>query len=358
MKQILIVDLNGTSPVYTYYYAKSLKEFGYHVEILGAFKKSELEILKPEVDYISYDWIPTKLLRYIIGWLHLVFKTNSSVIIHFQWLQTLTVSPIELTLLKTLLYQGKKVCYTAHNLYPHNNNSNKTKKRYNTLYKTIRNILVHTDDAKDFFINSFKTNNIERIQHGLFFNELNLILETQDKKTLLMAGFVSPYKGHTDAIISFSRFIMKYPNSQLVIAGKGNQGYFDQLNELVTKFGLDEKVVFINKYLTSHELLGLYCSANVVLLPYQNIQQSGVIFTALGIGLPVVGYEVGGLTEVIINDKNGKLVPINNTDALAEAIEWAIANEISIKDSIGVLNSAFRWSNNKSVVVNFYDNVL
>ena len=65
--------------------------------------------------------------------------------------------------------------------------------------------------------------------------------------------------------------------------------------------------------------------ADIVVLPYRNIEQSGVLYTALAFGRPLVLSSVGGFTE--IGERGAaRLVPPEDPDELAEAITELIAD--------------------------------
>ena len=55
-------------------------------------------------------------------------------------------------------------------------------------------------------------------------------------------------------------------------------------------------------------------------MPYRNISQSGVLYLALALGVPVVASLVGGLPETLCNGENAVLVPPESPPELAEAL--------------------------------------
>jgi glycosyltransferase involved in cell wall biosynthesis len=65
----------------------------------------------------------------------------------------------------------------------------------------------------------------------------------------------------------------------------------------------------------------------VVVLPYNEITQSGVLQIAYAFGRPVVATELPGFREVIANGKNGFLVPLNDVGRLAERIAEILQND-------------------------------
>ncbi len=73
-------------------------------------------------------------------------------------------------------------------------------------------------------------------------------------------------------------------------------------------------------YVPFSEVAGYFAAADVLVLPYRHVSQSGVLFLALAHGLPVVATRVGALPEVLRDGESGLLVPPESPRALAEAL--------------------------------------
>ena len=88
-------------------------------------------------------------------------------------------------------------------------------------------------------------------------------------------------------------------------------------------------------------------------MPYKKIQQSGVVFSSLGLNVPVICYDVGAFSVVIKEGKNGRLVEPDNVDKLADAILWAFENQERLKKDILETNKVDFWSNSaKQILTN------
>ena len=74
---------------------------------------------------------------------------------------------------------------------------------------------------------------------------------------------------------------------------------------------------FVPRFVADPELPAFFRRADVVALPYREIDQSGVLYTALAFGKPMVLTDVGGFAEVGV----GRVVPPNAPLALAAAIQ-------------------------------------
>jgi glycosyltransferase involved in cell wall biosynthesis len=137
----------------------------------------------------------------------------------------------------------------------------------------------------------------------------------KEPRTLLFFGLISPYKGVENLIIAGTILRQRNIDFKLVIAGEGKIQC--ALEDVVH----DSRFEFINKHLSMKEIAQLNQRASAVVCPYRSASQSGVIMTAFAFGNPVIASDVGGIHEVIKDGMLGLLVPANNPEALASAIE-------------------------------------
>jgi glycosyltransferase involved in cell wall biosynthesis len=76
------------------------------------------------------------------------------------------------------------------------------------------------------------------------------------------------------------------------------------------------------RFVSGGELAGAFRAADLVVLPYREIDQSGVLFTALAFGKPILATRVGGFPEV----SAAELVPPGDAGAMAEALTALLAD--------------------------------
>src|SRR5438105_4003986 len=80
------------------------------------------------------------------------------------------------------------------------------------------------------------------------------------------------------------------------------------------------RVRFVPRFITDVELPAYFRRADLVVLPYREIDQSGVLASALAFGKPIVASAVGGFAELAKDHGAVRTVPPGNPDALREAI--------------------------------------
>jgi glycosyltransferase involved in cell wall biosynthesis len=135
---------------------------------------------------------------------------------------------------------------------------------------------------------------------------------------VLFFGFVRPYKG-LEYLIQALPLARREIDVQLLVVGEfwvGAQFY----RRYAREYGVEEAVVFVDRYIPNEELGPFFSLADVVALPYISATQSGVVQLAYGFGKPVITTRVGGLLEVVQDGYNGLVVPPQDEEMLAAAI--------------------------------------
>jgi glycosyltransferase involved in cell wall biosynthesis len=104
----------------------------------------------------------------------------------------------------------------------------------------------------------------------------------------------------------------------------------DELRELGRR--APGTVRFVDRFITDPEIPAFMRRADLVVLPYRNIEQSGVLYTALAFGRPLVLSAAGGFPE-IAEQGAARLVPPEDPGALAEALRELLADR-SARDAL------------------------
>jgi glycosyltransferase involved in cell wall biosynthesis len=131
-------------------------------------------------------------------------------------------------------------------------------------------------------------------------------------------GLVRPYKG-TDVLLEAFR---RVESAELWVVGMPRMP-MDELRELARL--APGRVRFVDRFITDPEIPAFMRRADLVVLPYRNIEQSGVLYTALAFGRPLVLSSVGGFPE-IAEQGAARLVPPEDPDALAEVLRELLAD--------------------------------
>jgi glycosyltransferase involved in cell wall biosynthesis len=184
-------------------------------------------------------------------------------------------------------------------------------------------VVVHSEHgalrlAEDFEVSPER---VEVIPHGAFDylthqpDEVELPEELREVKgpVILTFGLIRPYKGTDVLLEAFARV----RGAELWIVGMPRMP-IEPLRELAAR--APGTVRFIDRFVTDPEIPAFMRRADIVALPYRNIEQSGVLYTALAFGRPLVLSDVGGFPEVAELGA-ARLAPVGNPEALAEVLQ-------------------------------------
>lgn len=187
-------------------------------------------------------------------------------------------------------------------------------------------VIVHTEYSRDRALEQgwVSPERLHVIPHGVFDYHREPVPATRpgvetDEVVILFFGNLKPYKG-VDLLI---RAVAALDPSvrwrvRLVIAGPG--GDVASLRELAANGGIASQVEWKNGFVPESQVAGLFQRADFVVLPYREIDQSGVLLTAIGLGTPIIASRLGGIPETVVDGEEALLVEPGSHEALAEAI--------------------------------------
>ena len=135
--------------------------------------------------------------------------------------------------------------------------------------------------------------------------------------TVLFVGRLSPEKGLFTLLHAFAR--IKAVNSAARLCVVGDGPLKAGLKELSESLQLQDRVQF-QGWIPYEQLPELYESADVVVVPSLHESYGRVIVEAMSFGRPVVATDTQGARELVQDGRTGRIVPVRDVAALAEAI--------------------------------------
>jgi D-inositol-3-phosphate glycosyltransferase len=240
---------------------------------------------------------------------------------------------------------GKKLAFTAHNVNQARRDANDSALNRLTLriqYRLVDHIFVHTNKMKAELLEQFDVRDaaVTVIRHpindafpdtGITPADAKQRLGLKEKeKAILFFGRIRPYKGLELLLAAFHELIARDENFRLIVAGeskKGSEEYLDQVTRLIGAFPPGQILSRI-QFIPDEDMEIYLKAADVMVLPYKEIFQSGVLFLGYTYGLPVVATDVGSFREEIVEGQTGFLCKPDDPLALAQAIDTYFASDL------------------------------
>lgn len=240
---------------------------------------------------------------------------------------------------------GKRVVLTAHNINAGKRDGNDSCLNRFSLriqYRLADHILVHTEKMKAELLADFgvPTEKATVIPYGINDRVADTSLTAveakerlglkRDENALLFFGAITAYKGLEYAVRALAELRASSQHYRLIIAGrpKGDVGYWKSVKEEISRNDLDRKVIIKSEFIPDADIEMYFKAADVLLLPYTHIFQSGVLFLGHSFGLPVIAADVGSLKEEIIDGVTGLMFKPKDPFDLADAINRYFASDL------------------------------
>ena len=145
--------------------------------------------------------------------------------------------------------------------------------------------------------------------------------QLQEASVLTLPGRLSRLKGHEDFIELIARLrVRRLSVYGLIVGGvePRRQRYADQLREKVRSFGLEDVILFTGHRSDMREIYAI--STLVLSLSAQPESFGRTVLEALSLGTPVVGYDYGGVGEILARLYPAGLTPFGDLDALTARV--------------------------------------
>ncbi len=271
---------------------------------------------------------------------------------------------------RILRAKGCRVVYTAHDPHPLG--------RRATWFDVVKfrradAVLVHSrNGVDDLTLWGVARNKIVEIPHGNYLELCNDSGLTPARareslglpglaRVVLFFGAISPYKGVDLLVEAFARLVRTDRDVYLVIAGHPRMD-LTPLHRLISVLGLTDRILMDLRYLPLDEFSRFFMACDVVVLPYRRIYQSGILQLAYGFGRPVVVTDVGGIGEMVREDRTGLVAESEDADAMASAIAEVLSDPEAAR-KMGergrhIAESKYSWEGIAREVVRVYESVV
>lgn len=205
-------------------------------------------------------------------------------------------------------------------------------------------VIVMARKAREILVETYGADpdRIDIIGHGIpdvplaSSRDAKELLGFAGRRVILTFGLISPNKGIETIVEAMPEIVKRFPDIVYVVMGathpilhaEEGERYRDSLTDRVRELGLDDHVVFINRFVDRPELLEHIAMCDVYATPYLGVSQmtSGTLAYSHGVGRPVVSTPYWHAAELLA-DGSGVLVPFDNPAGFGPAIAALLGDE-------------------------------
>jgi glycosyltransferase involved in cell wall biosynthesis len=333
--RVHIVDPSAYTPPYDHALSAALARAGAEVELIttrfvygdvpapDGYVVRELfyQRARGEPDSRARFW--SKAAQHVPDMLRYRKESRWADVVHFQWL---TIQPLDVRLLP----QDRPLVLTAHDVLPREPRLPVGQVRaQRRLYDAVDAVVVHSERGRARLADRVGVDpeKLHVIHHGAFDHlarrgreaaPLPDELRSVRGPVVLFFGLLRPYKG-VELLLEAWRGIS---GAELWIVGRPRM----PVEPLMA--AAPPGVRFVPRFVSDAEAAAYFKRADLVVLPYRGTErfdQSGVMFTALAFGRPVLASDVGGFAEVAATGA-AQLVPPDDPVALHDALARLVAD--------------------------------
>lgn len=247
--------------------------------------------------------------------------------------QSLISQRKDLVLMLLCKAMGIRLVLTVHNILPHEVRRCE-RWLYLAYYRLADGLILHSERNRRRLLEllpGLDPHRVYHIPHGNYahFREMELDKgEARERlglpvagQIVLFFGAIRPYKG----LDLFLRLVkptrQECPEAFFVVAGNVLRGEQSDYERQIEELGLGEDSLLTRfAYLSNAEAIAYVCAADLVVLPYREIYQSGVLLFAFSFGRPVLATRVGSFPETVEEGKSGWLVDKEDVGAMVDRL--------------------------------------
>lgn len=340
-----VVLLNSEPVDYTIAYANGLAPHAETTAILPRARYAALrEWIDPRVRLELVDWPRNRSLRNpaFLFWLSRRLKALDPDVLHLlsntsPWLN-----------LALPFWRGRPVVTTVHDVTIHPGDRDTARLpgwASRLVARQSDHLIVHGQTLRSAACDTFAkpASAVHVLQHPAICRYAELaqregMAGKPDPKgfNVLLFGRIFAYKGLETLIRAEARLGPRLPGLRITIAGRGDDPW-----SLRALMGAPERYDIRSGFIDDPEVARLFSEADVVVLPYDEASQSGVLHVAASFGKPVVVTDVGELRATVEPNGIGLVVPPRAPAELAQALLHLATHP---EDHARLARNALDWS--------------
>jgi len=234
-------------------------------------------------------------LRYVWGLCQVLWdrwRFGGRAILHLHFF---TVAPAEYLMVALFRRLGGGVVFTAHDVVPFDANQ-ATRPWIGRVYSLADRIIVHAEQNARELSDVFGCSDaqVRVVPHGNYLPFVGKPVAREEArrklalerfgKLILFFGSIKRVKGLDTLLAAMPEILRVHPDATLVIAGRVWKDDFAAYEKLICQLGVGDRVEARLRFRPEDEAALSFQAADVVVLPYRKIYQSGVLLMAMSFG--------------------------------------------------------------------------
>lgn len=350
---VALLTGGGDRP-YAFGLATALLSRGIRLDLIASDEIDSPEFHgKPDVNFLNLRGgqqpgasIPVKVLRVLRYYARLVRYAAMAKprIFHILWNNKFESFDRTLLMLYYRLLR-KTIVLTVHNVNAGRRDSRDSRLNRLTLriqYRLVHHFFVHTEKMKRELLDEFGVSapHVSVIPFGINNSVPNTRLTSSEakarmglsdrEKVNLFFGNIAPYKGLEYLVAAFREAAARDDTYRLIIAGrpKNCEHYWKMIGSAIRDGVEHGRILLHAGFIPDDQVEVYFKAADVLVVPYRHIYQSGVLFLGYSFGLPVLAADVGSLKDEVVEGETGLVFEPENSANLEQAIDRYFASDL------------------------------
>src|SRR5215218_9360934 len=288
-------------------------------------------------------------------------RASEGTVLHYQWL---TVPSLD----ARLLPPARPRVMTAHYILPPQPRRRQVRSA-RRVFDAMDAVVAHSEHGAARLRDEVGLDpvKVRVVPHGAFDyltqlpeeKPLPAELEGAEGPVILSFGLLRPYKGIENLLEAYRRMAVAVPAPpELWIVGNPRMDV-GPLRELAAQAG--GRVRFVTRFVEDAEIPAIFRRADLLVLPYLDAEHSGVLYTGLAFGKPMILSAVGGFPEVAATGA-ARLVAPGDVAALAASLEELLGDEGARRElataAAGAAAGPFSWDEAARRTIGLYRELL
>lgn len=311
-------------------------------------------------------------LRYLSGSASAIWsgRREGRDICHFHLFHVGFLQAFNIALAKVL---GRRVVITAHDVEALAENL-EVPWLSRWVYRRADRVIAHNVASKQELVGSvgLPDQRIALIPHGNYLHAVRPLPPkseahaalgiTEKSKVILFFGQIKEVKGLDLLLEAMPTVLEKHADVVLLIAGKLWKNNFSAYEAQINRLGISKNCILHIRYIPDIEVPLYYSAADIVVLPYRRIYQSGVVLMAMSYAKAVLVSDLPGMTEIVSDGENGSVFRRGDSADLASKLTKILTDSPSRNrmalEGLKTVRNNYDWNAIGDITKKLYESIL